>query len=569
MTNVFLSFLEISIPISLIIVVLLLLTPFLNKRYAAKWKYWIWIVLALRLLIPFGGNVGQSVADLQPQRETLTSSESEKTPPDALADGTARGRVIVEIPAQMTAPIVIQPEKAGGNISMLNIIVLVWMLGSLLFISVHLVSYFHYKHQILKKGKIVKDNDVLLLLLKLKRELHINCTVSVIEYQEAASPLLIGFFNHILVLPNEQYNSEELFFILKHELVHLKRGDIYLKLLFAVANAVHWFNPLIWIMQKEAAVDMELSCDERVTQGTDYATRKAYTETLLSTLHKQSIKKTVLSTGFYGGKQIMKKRFKNILAKKGKKNGVTVLICIIVLAVSMGTLVGCSILKENTEDGAGSLGTEDFDAKDMQAENSQTDEPIPESDRMQVFTLEEMTVTPEIAEYDFESACEKGEVRQMRGMLPGMGEGTWYTIAIDGVEYYYARYDDFPDKTELFEYAIVSGGYSLANGISVGMTKSELLERYPNMRIEDTEGNVIDGIGEWTWWNHTAYPRSLMGMDEEWDYDGAEYYYWDSQFDYIMIADIEQEPDTLPLSVALMMKDDVVAAITFYYPTAN
>ena len=297
-----------------------------------------------------------------------------------MADGAARGRVVVEIPAQMTTPIVIQPEKAGSNISMLDIIALVWMLGSLLFISVQLVSYFHYKHQILKKGKVVKDHDVLRLLLKLKHELHINCTVSVIEYQEAASPLLIGFCNHILVLPNEQYNSEELFFILKHELVHLKRGDIYFKLLFAVANAVHWFNPLIWIMQKEAAVDMELSCDERVTKGTDYATRKAYTETLLSTLHKQSAKKMVLSTGFYGGKQIMKKRFKNILAKKGKKNGVTVLICTIVLAVSLGTLVGCSITKENTEDASDLLGTEDSETKDIQAENSQTDEPIPESD---------------------------------------------------------------------------------------------------------------------------------------------------------------------------------------------
>lgn len=374
MTNMFLSFLEISIPISLIIAVLLLFTPFLNKRYAAKWKYWIWIVLALRLIIPLGGNDGLPVGDSQPQRETLASSESEKTAPDALADGTARGRVIVEIPARMTTPIVTQPEKAGSNISMLDIIAFIWIFGSLLFISVHLVSYFHYKHQILKKGKVIKDNDVLRLLLKLKHELHINCTVSVIEYPEAASPLLIGFCNHILVLPKEQYKSKELFFILKHELVHLKRGDIYLKLLFAVANAVHWFNPLIWIMQKEATVDMELSCDERVTQGTDYVTRKAYTETLLSTLHKQSAKKTVLSTGFYGGKQIMKKRFKNILVKNGKKNGAAVLVCAIMLAVSLGTLVGCSITKENAEDGSGSLETEV-----IQDENSQTDEPSPES----------------------------------------------------------------------------------------------------------------------------------------------------------------------------------------------
>ncbi len=118
MTNAFLSFLEISIPISLIIAVLLLLAPFLNKRYAAKWKYWIWIVLALRLIMPLGGNGGPT------QMETLTSEEFEKTSPDALVDGTAHGRVIVEIPARMTTPIVAQPEKVGSYISALDIIAL-------------------------------------------------------------------------------------------------------------------------------------------------------------------------------------------------------------------------------------------------------------------------------------------------------------------------------------------------------------------------------------------------------------------------------------------------------------
>lgn len=61
------------------------------------------------------------------------------------------------------------------------------------------------------------------------------------------------------------------------------------------SKAVHWFNPLVWIMQKEAEVDIELSCDEKVTQGADYAARRAYTETLLSALHKQKARKTVLS----------------------------------------------------------------------------------------------------------------------------------------------------------------------------------------------------------------------------------------------------------------------------------
>ena len=120
------------------------------------------------------------------------------------------------------------------------------------------------------------------------------------------------------------------------------------------ANAVHWFNPLIWIMQKEAVIDMELSCDERVTRGTSFAVRKAYTETLLSMLHKRCVRRTVLSTQFYGGTEIMKKRFKNILIKNGKKNGVSILICTVVLTIGFGTMVGCSI----TERGAGKEKTE-------------------------------------------------------------------------------------------------------------------------------------------------------------------------------------------------------------------
>lgn len=188
---------------------------------------------------------------------------------------------------------------------------------------------------------------------------------------------------------------------------------------------------------------------------------------------------------------------------------------------------------------------------------------------IQILTPEDARVIPEIAEYDYESACEKGEVRQMRGMLPGMGEGIWYTITVDGVEYYYGRYDDSTDQTELFGYAIVSGKYALANGISVGMTKSEVIALCPDMAILDTEGNTLNEVVGHMGWNPAAYPHSPVGMDEKREYVDEKDYYWENQFDYIMIANEEQAPDSLPLYVALMMKNDVVSAITFYYPTAG
>ena len=350
MRNIFLSILGISVSIGLIVIGLIFLTPFLNKRYAAKWKYLIWIFLALRLLIPFSGANGQEVMDRMSLLKVGTNSESEENDANNPIDTAMPYRgIVVEIPAQMTTPIKASSENSTADITMLDIMTLVWIIGSLIFIFVHLISYSHYKRQVLKNGKMIKETRILSQIFRLKRELHISRTVCVMEYDEAESPMIIGFIKPVLVLPKEQYNSEDLFFILKHELVHFKRGDVYLKLLFVTANAVHWFNPIIWIMQKEAVIDMELSCDERVTQGTSFELRKAYTETLLSMLHKQCVRKTVLSTQFYGGKKIMKKRFKNILIRNRKKNGISILICAVVLSITLGMLVGCSVTKENTE----------------------------------------------------------------------------------------------------------------------------------------------------------------------------------------------------------------------------
>ena len=148
----------------------------------------------------------------------------------------------------------------------------------------HIIRLLGYKRQIHKKGRIVKNREVLCQLLKLKRELHINCTVPVIEYPEADSPMLIGFFHHILVLPTEQYDSEELFFILKHELIHLKRGDIYFKLLFVVANVAHWFNPLVWLIQRRIDQLCELSCDASVIRGMQPDERRAYGMAILNVM---------------------------------------------------------------------------------------------------------------------------------------------------------------------------------------------------------------------------------------------------------------------------------------------
>lgn len=238
-----------------------------------------------------------------------------------------------------------QRKQKTVKITLLDIIAYLWLTGCLLLLSVHIFSFLHYKRQIAKKGIIVKERYILQQIYKLSGKLRIKSNIRILRYEDAESPMVIGFLKPMLVLPNCDYSKEELFFVLKHELIHIKRHDIYFKLLFVIANALHWFNPLIYIMQKEAVVDMELSCDEKVILKTAFAVRKAYTETLLSTFNKQHKKGVFLTTQFYGGKEIMKKRFKNILTKSPKKNGLLLCICAICITLISGMLIGCSAKK--------------------------------------------------------------------------------------------------------------------------------------------------------------------------------------------------------------------------------
>ena len=174
MGNIFLSILGISVSIGLIVIGLILLTPFLSKRYAAKWKYMIWIFLSLRLLVPFSGLNGQYVMDRMSQPEIQTISESEENNTNNFIDtATPYRRIVVEIPAQMTTPIKAPSDKNQTGTTMLDIVALVWIIGSLIFISVHFISYFHYRRQVMKKGRMIKEICILSQLFQLKRELHI------------------------------------------------------------------------------------------------------------------------------------------------------------------------------------------------------------------------------------------------------------------------------------------------------------------------------------------------------------------------------------------------------------
>ena len=72
------------------------------------------------------------------------------------------------------------------------------------------------------------------------------------------APLVTGFVNPALLLPREAVSDG----VLRHELIHTRRRDLWYKLLLLLARALHWFNPLVHGMARTANRDLERACDE-------------------------------------------------------------------------------------------------------------------------------------------------------------------------------------------------------------------------------------------------------------------------------------------------------------------
>ena len=110
---------------------------------------------------------------------------------------------------------------------------------------------------------------------------------SVFRCPAVRGPMMLGYFRPMILLPETDYTPEEFMAVLLHERAHFRRGDTWYKLLLLLANAVHWFNPLVWWMVRMAQEDLELACDELVIrrQGSEF--RRHYSSAILKTLTQE------------------------------------------------------------------------------------------------------------------------------------------------------------------------------------------------------------------------------------------------------------------------------------------
>jgi hypothetical protein len=138
----------------------------------------------------------------------------------------------------------------------------------------------------------------------------------------------------------DQLSDEELRLVVLHELGHLKRRDLLLQGLLVVSQAVHWFNPLVWLAGRLAREDRELACDEFVMAHTSHSGSHAYAKTLLRVLGLSRPGRSMLpAVGILETKNQIKQRIIMITKYQSTNARRLVLGAASILAVSAGLLI--------------------------------------------------------------------------------------------------------------------------------------------------------------------------------------------------------------------------------------
>ena len=258
------TLLEISLSTSVVVLLVLILNSFIDKRYMAKGKYILWLILAVRLIIPVNITLPKAPVTVTVPERTVVFTAPVSSVPVAIMDNEQWERAL-QSPETWTNSALYAPL-----ISLEELAAWIWSIGALALLLYHLINYWRFKAAI--RPVLKKDGEY--------------NGLPVYRCDGLESPMMTGFFRPAILLPEADFAAEELEVILAHEFVHYRRHDLWYKLLLILANAVHWFNPLVYLMVRQANRDLEYSCDDAVTKGHDLEFRKLYSMTILKTMKR-------------------------------------------------------------------------------------------------------------------------------------------------------------------------------------------------------------------------------------------------------------------------------------------
>ena len=321
--------LSLSVSGALLLLLILGLKPLYKNKFSKRWQYYIWIVVALRFLLPFTPDTTIIGSLFEKFDTTAITNEIPTNPNVPVPADTGNSKAE---PTQTNREITTAAMREPFN----KYVCLFFIWSALaLVLFVRKVTVYQGFIQYIKAGnKEVSDIKILNLLSDCEEKLKIKTRVELSCNPLIASPMLIGFFRPRIILPVGEWEDKELSYIFVHELIHYKQRDMFYKWLIQIVVCVHWFNPFVYLLEKEVNKSCELSCDEKVISILNEKAKREYGDTLISFLKSNNLYKSSLaSVTLTEGAEQLKERLGAIMKFRKKSKAIIAITAIFTAAV--------------------------------------------------------------------------------------------------------------------------------------------------------------------------------------------------------------------------------------------
>jgi len=293
------------------ILLIMLVKKCMKKHISARWHYRLGMLFIVLLSVPLvpsnffaSLNIGHWLNIMRFEREAISSVVA-TVGERANSVYSAAWLQDYAIPVDRIAP-----GYLPGYLLMFFIVV--WVAGVIA--SIIIMLHCNRSLRLIKESVKPIDCEVVVsMFLQCKADAGIKGNVLLGSSILVKTPMTVGFFKPLIILPARKIPLNDVRYAMLHELMHCKNKDIPVNSLMCLFHILYWFNPLVYFAFKQMRIDREIACDSSVLEILPKESHISYGETLLNFVKSLSAPSRLTFAAHIGdSKPQIIKRVKNI-----------------------------------------------------------------------------------------------------------------------------------------------------------------------------------------------------------------------------------------------------------------
>nr|WP_275900691.1 M56 family metallopeptidase [Paenibacillus periandrae] len=234
---------SVSIMASVLVVLIIVMQRVLKNRLKPRWHYLMWLLVIVRLMLPWGPESEFSIYNWIGYTDSVHSN--------------------VHVNQEERSAEAALPEKTAVQTMYRNVFV-VWLIGVCVLGAYTIRINRSFAQQMSKETVTITNARILELFDQCKQMMSIHKPIALVESPSTSTPTLFGMIKPQLIMPQatiNHLNDEQLQHVFLHELAHSKRNDIAVNWFMHILLIIHWFNPVLWYAYRRMREDQEIASD--------------------------------------------------------------------------------------------------------------------------------------------------------------------------------------------------------------------------------------------------------------------------------------------------------------------